>query len=314
MADPITSNKSYAIPTHGSDVGAWDAPLNSNFTIIDKNLSTSFSQALASTTPVILSATNAQNLAYVLSGALTTNIVVAFPAVGGFYIINNVTTGAFNVTITTVVGGSTGPIIPQNAQSLIYSDGTNVYLVSSGPPVGSITIFAGSTTPSGYLLCYGQQLSTTTYATLFAAIGTQFGSGAGTFALPDLRGRVPAGVDNMGGGAAGRLTNAGFLNSANTLGNVGGLETETLTVPQLPAHRHGINLTGVGAHSHGITIYQDTITAGSGGSAAIRSPTGGTTDSQTINITGQVTDYVGSDTAHPNVQPTLLLNFIIKYQ
>lgn len=294
-------------------MGAWNVPVNGNFSLLDQFLAQGFSQALASS-PVTISSTNAQRLYFTLSGVLTTNIIVTLPAVGGFHIVNNATTGAFNVTIVTSAGGSTGPIVPQNAQSLIYSDGTNVYLVSSGIPVGSVMMFAGSTIPSGWFLCYGQSLSTTTYATLFAIISTQFGSGAGTFKVPDLRGYVPAGVDNMGGVAAGRLTNAGFLNSANTLGNVGGLETETLTVPQLPAHRHGINLTGVGAHSHGITIYQDTITAGSGGSAAIRSPTGGTTDSATINITGQVTDYVGSDSAHPNVQPTFLLNFIIKYQ
>lgn len=93
-------------------------------------------------------------------------------------------------------------------------------------PIGIIMPFTGSTTPSGWALCYGQAISRTQYAGLFAVIGTQYGAGNGstTFNVPDLRGRVVAGRDNMGGSAANRLSEPFFGVSPNTLGNSGGAE------------------------------------------------------------------------------------------
>src|SRR5262249_11927993 len=72
---------------------------------------------------------------------------------------------------------------------------------------GTIVDFAGATAPAGTLLCYGQQISRTTYAGLFAALGTVHGAGDGstTFNLPDLRGRVTAGKSDMGGADVGNI-------------------------------------------------------------------------------------------------------------
>ena len=71
-------------------------------------------------------------------------------------------------------------------------------------PAGAVMPFAGSTAPAGWLLCFGQAVSRSQYGELFAVLGTSYGVGDGstTFNLPDLRGRVVAGVDNMGGSAA----------------------------------------------------------------------------------------------------------------
>lgn len=76
---------------------------------------------------------------------------------------------------------------------------------------GVVHDFAGTVAPQGWLMCFGQAVSRTTYANLFAKIGTTYGAGDGssTFNLPDARGRVSAGKDNMGGTTAGRLTTAG---------------------------------------------------------------------------------------------------------
>ena len=73
-----------------------------------------------------------------------------------------------------------------------------------GIPSGAVLPFAGTAAPAGWLLCYGQAVSRTTYAALFNALGTAYGAGDGstTFNLPDLRGRVPGGKDDMGGVAA----------------------------------------------------------------------------------------------------------------
>jgi microcystin-dependent protein len=91
---------------------------------------------------------------------------------------------------------------------------------------GVVEAFAGTTAPAGALLCFAQAISRTDYVGLFTVIGTTFGVGDGstTFNLPDLRGRVAAGKDNMGGSAANRLTGAGF-GSGVTLGAAGGAET-----------------------------------------------------------------------------------------
>ena len=86
--------------------------------------------------------------------------------------------------------------------------------------------YAGATAPAGWLLCWGQAISRTVYSTLFTAIGTTYGVGDGstTFLLPDMRGRVAAGKDNMGGTSADRLLGQSQGMAGSTLGSTGGEE------------------------------------------------------------------------------------------
>jgi microcystin-dependent protein len=158
-------------------------------------------------------------------------------------------------------------------------------------PAGVVLPFAGSTAPTGWLLCFGQTVSRTTFASLFAALGTTYGAGNGTttFALPDLRGRVAAGEDDMGGTAASRLTTAGSGVNGLVLGATGGAQTHTLTTAQIPAHAHGYV----------------------GGSNAAGSGTVGAAG-QSANGYVMNTLNAGSDQAHNNTQPTIVLNYIIK--
>jgi microcystin-dependent protein len=151
--------------------------------------------------------------------------------------------------------------------------------------------YAGSSAPSGWLLCDGSAISRTTYVDLFAVISTAFGSGDGstTFNIPDLRGRTVAGKDNMGGTAANRITAAGSGITGTTLGAAGGAETHTLTTAQIPSHTH--NVTG--------------NTTASGTSKVSFASTN-------ASLSTQATSSTGGDGAHNNTQPTMILNYIIK--
>jgi microcystin-dependent protein len=191
--------------------------------------------------------------------------------------------------------------------------------IGGSAPVGSIMDYCGTTAPTGWLLCYGQAISRTTYASLFAALGTTYGAGDGstTFNLPDLRGRVTAGQDDMGGTSANRLTGVSGGVDGDTLGGTGGAETHTLTTAQLAAHNHGINISDPG-HSHLTAGHSSTPIWGSAGGHGYgfvvdTSGGGGSYYYTSASGTGisASSNNNGSGSAHNNVQPTIILNKII---
>lgn len=156
--------------------------------------------------------------------------------------------------------------------------------VSVSPPIGSIQVFAGSTAPAGYFLCQGQSISRTTYADLFAIIGTTYGAGDGstTFNLPNLKGRVPVGFDSG-------------QTEFNNLGETGGEKTHTLSVTEMPSHNHELK----------------------GGGSPISLVTGGSQYRFPFTADGGMTqltsDAAGGGAAHNNLQPYISMNYIIKF-
>lgn len=112
-------------------------------------------------------------------------------------------------------------------------------LLSSLPNVGEIRGFAGSTAPSGWLLCQGQMLNAADHPALFAVIGNAYGGdGTTTFALPDSRGRVMRGATSGTG---------------NTLGSSGGADSITLASNQMPSHTHALNGSSAGLRVSSLT-------------------------------------------------------------
>jgi microcystin-dependent protein len=185
-------------------------------------------------------------------------------------------------------------------------------------PLGAGIDFWGTTAPnSSFAFPYGQAISRTTYASLFALLGTTYGNGDGstTFNLPDCRGRVTAKLDNMGGSAAGRLTASYFGSNASSLGAVGGNESHTLTAAEIPAHTHPNTLSDPG-HSHqGSGIGVNQLNPGSGTTNIFiiqGNGSKGVTDSATTNTIINNNPNTGGGSAHPVVQPTVICNYLIR--
>lgn len=150
-------------------------------------------------------------------------------------------------------------------------------------PVGAIMPFGSDTIPENWLLCDGSAVSRTTYQYLFNTIGTTYGSGDGftTFNLPDLRGKVVVGLDSND-------------TSFDVLGETGGEKEHTLTVNEIPQHRHSINIgTALSTETGGYRI-------GESGVVKIND-----------NIERNSSNVGGSE-AHNILQPYIVQNYIIK--
>lgn len=157
------------------------------------------------------------------------------------------------------------------------------------PYVGEIRMFAGNFAPAGWMFCDGQLLPISEYETLFNLIGTTYGGdGQSTFALPDMRGRIPLHFGN------------GF-----TLAETGGVEEVTLTVSQIPSHSHPLLAT---INSAAGTAPSPNVLPGTAATSTI-TPYG--TDAPQFQLHPQTIGGTGGSQPHNNFQPYLCVNFII---
>jgi microcystin-dependent protein len=270
---------------------------------------------------------------------------------------NGTTTPVISLNTVPVLNGGTGTATAPTQGGVIYASSTSAFsstaagtsgqvLTSNGTsaptwttiastPTGAIQQFAGSSAPSGYLLCEGQAVSRTTYSALFAVIGTTYGTGDGstTFNVPNLKGKIPVGLNS---------SDVSF----DARGETGGEKTHTITTAELPSHNHSFTGTAhshtvdptsvssstTGAHTHTVTDaynsseLSDDANDRSVGSDATTSTTRTTSSSgdhsHTIDIpsttsssttaTGTI-GITGSGSAINVLQPYIVLYYIIKY-
>jgi microcystin-dependent protein len=173
-------------------------------------------------------------------------------------------------------------------------------------PIGGVMDFGGSAAPAGWLLCTGQQVSTITYAALFAVLGTTYGSGAGTFGIPDYRGRSGFGQDS---GGSGRITIAGGNFDGTILGNVGGAQGSTLFTANLPPYTPSISFLNTvingGSGNQGLQ-------SGTGGPVNIGgSGSGGTNVALSATTTLTIAPQGGTSTIFTNLPPAIIINKIM---
>lgn len=175
----------------------------------------------------------------------------------------------------------------------VYNTSADDWVYIRAQEIGDIKYCINQNDHHGWMLCDGRSLSRTDFSDLFAIIGTSFGSdNAGTFKLPDTRGRVVAGVGQGAG-----LTN-------RNLGDTVGEERHTLTITEMPSHTHTINDPG---HSHTYINNvndQGVNTLTTQNDAADQADVNQTSGTSTTGITINAT---GGGNSHNNMQPTLFI-------
>jgi len=337
----------------GDQSGIWGDTTNTNLGDLLEQAITGVQSIPMTDTDYTLTALNgsvdeARNAVVIMTsiGSLTGSRNVFIPAEEKLYIFKNSTTGGQNLVVKTV--GGAGYTVPNGQTALLYCDGTDcfqgithlaspaltgvptaptaaygtnttqiattAFVQQAGLP-GEIKMWPTASAPTGYLMCNGQAVSRTTYAGLFALIGTTFGSGDGstTFTLPNYVNRMP-----IGAGGSYAVAATGGSADAITVAH-----THTLSGTTASSGT-GMSVNGVGDHTH-------TVPSGGQVSSSIRYETSGTSffAGQTTSAAGAhnhslndpghthtlsgTTASTGSSGTNANLPPYLGVYFIIKF-
>ena len=267
---------------NGEQSGNWGNTTNTNLgTLLEQAITGVGNISMSDANYTLVSGNGvsdeARNAVLVITGTLSTTRNVVVPTNNKFYAVRNATTGGQSILVKTSAG--TGVTLANGFTQLMYCDGTNVVLASipinatnsnvaiggdlavAGTitigggniiPPGVIWEYGGSAAPTGWLICDGSPVSRTTYAALFAVIGTAYGAGDGstTFNLPNR-------TDRFGVGAGGTYArgSTGGAASATTSSNgahdhTGNTGSTTLTTNQIPSHTHTGSTNTTGSHTH----------------------------------------------------------------
>jgi microcystin-dependent protein len=334
----------------GTNVQAWDGDLDAIAAITGTTgiLKKTAANTWSLDTSTYLTANQSITLSGDVTGsgstAITTTLATVTVAKGG--------TGLTTLTANNVIlgNGTSTPsfVAPGASGNLLTSNGTTwqstAPAVSSSLPTGALMPYAGASAPTGYLLCDGSSVSSSTYLALHAVISNTYGGSAYTgaaglnFTLPDLRGRLPMGAGSgFGLNSSGTGAPSGTAQTARTRGQWLGEETHLLTTAELASHTHA-NTVGSSAggsnqitggmsanenHSHSL-LRPTYVYIGSGGGASMP---GGSYIQTSDNVSGPhivstnlahthnigINNVAaGGNSRHSVVPPVVVLNYIIK--
>lgn len=264
-----------AFVTFNGALGTPSSGVATNLTGTASGLSIGGNAATATSATTATNATNATNI------AITDNTSSA----STYYPVLSLNTSGNNAATTSSTKLNFVPLTGTLTATKYVGDGSSLTGVS-GTPTGGILMWPTGTAPTGYLLCNGASVSTTTYATLFGVIGYTFGGSGGSFLLPNYTNRMPYGT---------------------TIGATGGSANATLV-----SHTHTASVSDPG-HSHGLWVDNDSAGSAGGGTRPLRREfidtdqiVAATTGISVSNSTE------GSSATNANLPPYLGINFIIK--
>lgn len=201
---------------------------------------------------IVMSSLQAAKDRIIITGALTANVNLIFPAWIKSWVVYNNCTGNFSITCKTAAG--TGIAVIPGLASRLFCDGVNITdetYNSNNDMVGMVAAFAMNSAPEGWLIANGSAVSRVTYARLFSRVGTLYGSGDGstTFNLPDARGVVLRGADLGSGRDSGRVFGSYQPDAVKTIDlryyGPGTPGVGTKTVFALEANRNALYTTAI---------------------------------------------------------------------
>ena len=322
---------------NGEDSGTWGSITNTNWNLIEQSVAgvQTITMANANYTLSNLNGVSdeARNMVLVVNGTNSAIYQIIAPLVNKFYVVSNQTVGGYAITI----GGSSGAIItvPSGTTVQVYCDGSNFYSAQTSSagnfnvngnlsvggnlnvtgttniiPAGVIQMWPTASPPTGFLICNGASVSTSTYANLFSAIGYTFGGSGGSFLLPNYTDRMPIGV-----GTISSLAGTGGSKDAIVVSHTHSASTSISD----PGHSHSAgdyghvhsyadsNITG-GSQVGPYQQFENQVSSNTGTGYAniyINSNTTGISASTGISA-------AGSSGTNANLPPYLGINFIIK--
>jgi len=305
MASSFTTNLDLEKPAPGDQANAWGLTLNSNFDSIDTAISLKYAGTpqgnLAGSFVGQIAVDTSNNIIYICTTAGNIGASVWTPS---------------NLADSTIAltGDVTGSSSFSNGNVSIATT-----YATSPVPSGIISMFGGTSAPTGYLLCDGTAVSRTTYADLYAIIATNFGSGNGssTFNLPNLQDKFPIGkgstysLNNTGGSST--FTPAGTNGSITPSGTVsvsGSTGSHTLTESEIPAHFHYTANTD-NNFANGNELQNNTswtFTARSWGGAGNNDYILYASNNNSSNLAGK-SSSVGSSSSHQHTSSGLTASF-----
>jgi microcystin-dependent protein len=350
MASTFSPSLRIELIGDGDQSGIWGQTTNNN-------LGTLIEQAIAGVVTITMVDANytlsnfngvtdeARNQVIVATGTNAAVRDIIIPLAEKTYTIKNSTTGGFGVR--SIGSSGTGVTVPNGVTTTVYCDGINVFTAMSGTtndftvsgnltvtgsstiaPIGSILMWSTGSAPTGYLLCNGAAVSRSTYAGLFAVVGTTFGAGdtTTTFNLPNYTNRMPYGTTVGATGGSTTITAANLPSHTHTVvGNTGAMSGNQNHVHGVndPGHQHSYRLDVNGAsvafvgnqgNLGGATLGEGAGPAGSISSGTQSSSTSVSIQSANVDHTHGINLTSGpTGSGDAFITPYLGISFIIKF-